>query len=174
MEKDKLMELIESVVEERKRVNTIIADNKKEKVLKGFKILTECSDYINQFLPHIEKIIGNSESIVLPFKEIHNSSYGKVYLKFEYSLAYKGLYINNSCLNMNCNCKCFKEKYWLDIYSDEREYPNGSHAMVRQMATELVDTNFSIENFKTKFNNWLVDFIDNYVEKTEELKRMVE
>lgn len=174
MEKDKLMELIESVVGERKKVNDIIAEKKKEIVLKGFKILIECSDYVAQFLPHIEKIIGNSESIVLPFKEIHNSSYGKVYLKFEYSLAYKGLYINNLYLNMNCNCNALREKYWVDIFNDEIEYPNGSHAMVRQMATELVDTNFSIENFKTKFNNWLVDFIDNYVEKTEELKRMVE
>lgn len=174
MTKDKLLELIENVVEDRKKVNDIIAEKKKEKVLKGFKILIECSDYVDKFLPCIEKIVSGSESIVIPFKEIHNSSYGKVYLSFEYTLAYKGLYITNSCLNMTCNCNCFKEKYWLDIYSDEREYPIGSHAMARQMANELVDTTFSIENFKTKFDKFLEELINDYTKKTEDLKRMVE
>ena len=175
MEKDKLMELIENVVGERKKVNDIIAEKKKEKVLKGFKILIECSDYVAKFLPYIEKIVSSSDGIVVvAFKEINNCSYGKVYLNFRYTLAYKGLYITNSYSNMNCNCNCFKEKYWLDIYSDEIEYPFGSHAIARQMANELVDSNFSIENFKIKFDKFLEELINDYTKKTEELKRMVE
>ena len=157
MEKDNLMELIDNMVDRRKVINNKIDDNKKSIIMKGFDILLECAKYANKIQPYIAKLSSKISSPI--FKEVRSNSYGFITLEFRHSFAYKGLYISCSNLNTRFNCIELEEDKWYENYSDFKQYPNGHHEVVRQMAVHLVSIGYTVETFKTEFKEWLVNLI---------------
>lgn len=157
MEKDKLMELINSIVDERKSIENEIKKQTENKVLCGFNLMKQCLEYANEMQPYFAKMNCIPRSVYI--------CNGDVYRPVRW------FYGNNN--KFGFSYECFGN-FYIYLENINEEYVNcclksfSCNASV--MAQLLVTNGYTFEKFKTDLNEMLANEIMQYKAKNNTMK----
>lgn len=150
MEKDKLMELINNIVDERKKIKNEIVKQDENNVLNGLLLMKKCLEYANEMKCYFDKINSNSFVIDICHRVKFLYGNGKQFCFVENGFSYSCAYLEDMQ-----NFENFIKK--LD---DDRCI----------IAKKLIENNYNFTKFKNELHNILAKEIVNYEEENKILK----
>lgn len=159
MEKDKLMELINSVVDERENIKNEIKKQTENKVLNGLKLMKQCLKYANEMKCYFDKMGCN------PITEyICNSGYiGRPIYWF---------YGNNKKIGFSYHC--FNTTYiYLEDLQNFETYIENLECDISCVAKILVANEYTFEKFKHELNEMLANEIMLYKKKNNDMAKNI-
>ena len=156
--KDKLMELLNEMVQERNQTNTEIENQILDKTIKGLQVIRECLEYGKE----MEKYFVMIEVPRIPIGRIMNS---KIYFVF-----------SSGVFEVVCkNCWRDYEHYTKNVFdkftNETIAKQEKCYSALQEGARFLIDANFTLEEFQKAVNDALAEYITRYHQQTEKLKK---
>lgn len=156
MEKDKLMELINNIVDERENAINEKKLQMENNTFKGLQLIKKCLEYANEKKCYFDKIQCG-------VKQVYICNTGKIINPI------KWLYGNHKkfCFTYDC----FNAYYiYLEDLKNFDFYLQNLYCNTSILARALLKNNYTFEKFKIELSEILANEIINYQKKTKEMK----
>ena len=158
MEKDKLMELINTIVDERKSIENEIKKQTENKVLRGLTLMKQCLEYANEMKPYFDKINCNPKGVYICGGGCISRPISWIYGKNK-----------KFCFEYECSISRY---FYLDDFNEEyinNYIKHSEECTISFMARLLIDYDYTFEKFKTELNEMLANEIMLYKKKNNEM-----
>ena len=158
MEKDKLMELINSMINDRAKTKKTLEEQRVNAITKGLKIIEECLIYGKEMEQYFRKL-----------KQDVRQFYTNLKLGNYHTISW--LWTNEKKFAFYINNNFFDSSFYLeDIQKAFSKVEEIKNTYLGLGALELANSNYNVEDFISKVNEFLADSIIKYQEETKKLK----
>jgi hypothetical protein len=157
MEKDKLMELLEEITNERKGIENAIEKQRNDKAEKGLSLIHECLKYVQEMAKYFNVIEYSSACLNEPICDI------------QFRIAN-----GNACVNVGSHYWGYYQVVLNDFekynFNDLIKSKETRFDYLRLSAIKLADSDFTLSKLQKIVNELLAKLIVSYKEKNDKLK----